>query len=679
MDEFKMPNKFDLVEKFTFGDIRLHNLEYWYQNYAKSFHKYDSCLDASEWLATVKMSYTSDGSSFLIWNNHREKQNEANLNELKNKILNAARPSCFGRKDQTVYDENVRKAREITSDKIQFSTDINQNAELRKQISSFLCHDDFDLKFYKMAIYEKGGFFHIHTDSTHSVDHVATLLIGLPLFAFRDGLFSLYALPSSSSDRFEQTDIDFNKTSACIFYTHVPHKVHQVSDGLRIVLQYDVHLKPSLQSNQFEYKPVRFMNRFESKDFVFPFFWNFLDPCDVNDVYCEDTGEKSVEIDKSNIMLKKYKYDFSIMNHSFEELSASYPVSSNIRFDIDSLTGSIGTDSYRDYDDDKAKNKRLNHANKEIDNKKYRIETILKKDKKNYFVKWKDMNHESWLKQDEFFLDKDILDFYEGKISDDLAEIHATWKKLDASYFEFEKYVYAFIMNNSKGRNLAGSDYVLHELLKSYFVVELVECNLEYLWNFDSSYGVDLHEFCFLNRPFVSLNNRKVFFVGRSLAWQHTELKKFIENVGNEYQEAHEQYRACVILVHDFKDQRNQQKSMFLNSIQTNFECVEQKSNEFKDRVDHLKMLYWKLYEFNSFHSEDNLLWYLKFFSIKDGNTVLNEAFYNETNSEKFYDLIRDLIKCSSSNYYILDLIEQINMALKRGKKKFIFFICKIF
>lgn len=252
MSKLKMQNKFDLIKKFTFGDIRLHNLEYWYQNYVNSFHKYDASLDASEWLAHVKITYNNDNSSFLIWDHHKERQNEASLIELKNKILNAARPSCFGRKDQTVYDENVRKAKEITCNHVQFSTDINQNDELRRKISSFLCHNDFELKFYKMAIYEKGDFFHLHTDSTHSVDHVATLLIGLPLFEFKDGLFSLYELSPSSSDQFKQTDIDFNKTSACIFYTYVPHKVHQVTDGLRIVLQYDVHLKSNLESNQFD-------------------------------------------------------------------------------------------------------------------------------------------------------------------------------------------------------------------------------------------------------------------------------------------------------------------------------------------------------------------------------------------------------------------------------------------
>jgi hypothetical protein len=105
-----------------------------------------------------------------------------------------------------------------------------------------------ELKLYKLAVYETGGHFDWHMDSTHSDKHHATLLVALnsswkggDLVLRRNGIETHVDLrPESESDD-KQNSEPILRTVA--FFTDTEHRVEPVTEGIRIVLQYDIEVE----------------------------------------------------------------------------------------------------------------------------------------------------------------------------------------------------------------------------------------------------------------------------------------------------------------------------------------------------------------------------------------------------------------------------------------------------
>lgn len=160
-------------------------------------------------------------------------------------FLEASRPSSFGRGEQAVMDLDYRNGRQIEGKDIDISW-------FNHSITFCLCDTLFSGKFgwrittdlYKVAIYEAGGKFHWHRDSTHGDGHHATVLVALPT-EWKGGNLLL-------RHRGEQVSVDLHPAAtpgrgtslvAAAFYTDIEHMVEEVTDGVRIVLQYDVLLE----------------------------------------------------------------------------------------------------------------------------------------------------------------------------------------------------------------------------------------------------------------------------------------------------------------------------------------------------------------------------------------------------------------------------------------------------
>ncbi|KZV92403.1 hypothetical protein EXIGLDRAFT_749709 [Exidia glandulosa HHB12029] len=180
-------------------------------------------------------------------------------------------PSSFGKGAETVYDESVRKGTEVSADKLGFA--------LEERISgSFTAKDIFKnvaeavatalfpgqpvkLVFYKLAIYEPGGHFEKHRDTTHADSHHGTLLIGCTpegattpwedddnddddddadegvSYAYEGGQFSIHHSDGTSSKWPVRPD------SWLAFYTDLEHSVAPVTKGVRLTLQFDIYLE----------------------------------------------------------------------------------------------------------------------------------------------------------------------------------------------------------------------------------------------------------------------------------------------------------------------------------------------------------------------------------------------------------------------------------------------------
>lgn len=96
--------------------------------------------------------------------------------------------------------------------------------------------------FYKLNIYEEGGFFTEHVDSLHGSNHFASFVMLLP--SKHEG-GTLLVSHEKEIKRFE-----FDKLSSniqCIqwtcFYTDCVHKVEHVTSGTRVLPQFDVYIE----------------------------------------------------------------------------------------------------------------------------------------------------------------------------------------------------------------------------------------------------------------------------------------------------------------------------------------------------------------------------------------------------------------------------------------------------
>ena len=160
-------------------------------------------------------------------------------------ILKNSTPSAFGRGEETVLDPSYRSGREIPAEKIGFP-----DKEMLKTFGQDVQEGMFpgrkvEVKLYKLAVYEPDGHFDWHMDSTHSDTHNATLLVALntswkggDLVLRRNDIETHFDLQPEPPDG----DSKEPTLKAVAFYTDTEHRVEPVTEGVRIVLQYDVEI-----------------------------------------------------------------------------------------------------------------------------------------------------------------------------------------------------------------------------------------------------------------------------------------------------------------------------------------------------------------------------------------------------------------------------------------------------
>jgi 2OG-Fe(II) oxygenase superfamily len=164
-------------------------------------------------------------------------------------LLQKSTLSSFGRGDKTVTDPAYRSGREIPATNIGFEDGGSQYSRKldscgRSVVKTMFPGRQVTLKLYKLAIYETNGHFDWHMDSTHSDSHLATLLVGLntswkggDLILRRNGVETRADLQPQSTGSYLAPDLQ-----AIAFYTDMEHRVEPITEGVRIVLQYDIEV-----------------------------------------------------------------------------------------------------------------------------------------------------------------------------------------------------------------------------------------------------------------------------------------------------------------------------------------------------------------------------------------------------------------------------------------------------
>src|SRR5690349_4783857 len=98
------------------------------------------------------------------------------------------------------------------------------------------------LKFHKMNIYKKGGFFLPHVDTpTNTGLMIGTLLIVLPTrYSGGEFIVEHKTLNRSFNAQSSISPGGFGSLAWCAFYSDCRHQVKPVTDGVRMTLTYDI-------------------------------------------------------------------------------------------------------------------------------------------------------------------------------------------------------------------------------------------------------------------------------------------------------------------------------------------------------------------------------------------------------------------------------------------------------
>jgi len=162
-------------------------------------------------------------------------------------IRKLASRAPYGRGLETVVDLEVRKVWQIEADQVRLTNPdwaATTQEVLERVAEDLQISGKIEASFYKLLLYEPGGFFAHHRDSEKAERMFATLVICLPT-AHQGG-----ELVVEHEGRVYQAD--FSQHSAfrvqfAAFYADCLHEVKPVTDGHRLCLVYNLCLRAKIQ------------------------------------------------------------------------------------------------------------------------------------------------------------------------------------------------------------------------------------------------------------------------------------------------------------------------------------------------------------------------------------------------------------------------------------------------
>jgi len=192
------------------------------------------------------------------------------------KIREKSKPSPFGKGDTTVMDLEYRNGREVEAKDIVLCPQAQKEAFyelIKNHISESLFVDKpVEIELYKLALYGKEGHFDWHRDTTHGDGHHATVLVALNTewdggnlaLKYEGKIVDVDMHAVMRDEDVGESDVEEDEESnedgdeggdkksqdkrsslgfkIVAFYTDIEHKVESITDGTRIVLQFDVHV-----------------------------------------------------------------------------------------------------------------------------------------------------------------------------------------------------------------------------------------------------------------------------------------------------------------------------------------------------------------------------------------------------------------------------------------------------
>jgi len=129
----------------------------------------------------------------------------------------------------TIFDDKVRKAYEISGDKIELTNKLIQKLEnIKYQISCNLFnYKKIHFELNKLNVYSEGCHFSTHVD-TPKENMIGTLVVVLPDYKYEGGELEI---DCNSNDK-------INKNGWIAFYADLPHRIMPVTKGYRVSLTF---------------------------------------------------------------------------------------------------------------------------------------------------------------------------------------------------------------------------------------------------------------------------------------------------------------------------------------------------------------------------------------------------------------------------------------------------------
>jgi len=161
-------------------------------------------------------------------------------------LVRQARRAPYGRGQETIVDTSIRNVWQIAPGKIKIggkSWEANFENILSKAKAGLGCGDAIvTAEFYKMLIYDRGGFFLAHRD-TEKVDGMfGTLVVTLPSM-YRGG--ALRVRHAGREVTLDTQAADPSELSYVAFYADCEHEALPVREGNRVCLVYNLIQKHS--------------------------------------------------------------------------------------------------------------------------------------------------------------------------------------------------------------------------------------------------------------------------------------------------------------------------------------------------------------------------------------------------------------------------------------------------
>ena len=156
------------------------------------------------------------------------------------KLKNVASKAPYGRGEETLLDESVRRSWQVTPEELEFEEGWQKKLQhiLKAACKGLGVEGKVEATLYKLLYYERGGFFTRHRDSEKQDRMFATLVVALPC-EHEGGVLEVRHLERSI--RLDLSSVALDEIKWAAFYTDCEHELHPVTSGARVVLLYNLY------------------------------------------------------------------------------------------------------------------------------------------------------------------------------------------------------------------------------------------------------------------------------------------------------------------------------------------------------------------------------------------------------------------------------------------------------
>jgi hypothetical protein len=156
-------------------------------------------------------------------------------------LIALATRAPYGRGEETILDESVRKVWQLPPDKVRLggkSWAVSFENILKQVISGLGCEGmAVSAELYKLLVYDTGGFFLAHRDTEKAGGMFGTLVIVLPS-AHRGG--ELVLRHAGREVTVNMSSAEVSEASFAAFYADCEHEVRAITEGNRVCLVYNL-------------------------------------------------------------------------------------------------------------------------------------------------------------------------------------------------------------------------------------------------------------------------------------------------------------------------------------------------------------------------------------------------------------------------------------------------------